>query len=137
MHSFGNGVQLGNFRLIELCCNSYARWHEIRVREDASKEVKISRAREAGASNTDNNREWADHHVLAQERDLRSYDWQAPDLLKQQQETNLLTTGCYDMDHYTKQHHSFKNEYALEDFEKERTRIQLGWSQKRTSELAK
>ncbi len=107
------------------------------MREDASKEVQISRAREAGAGNTDSNREWADHHVLAQERDLRSYDWQAPDLLKQQQETNLLTTGCHDVDHYTKQHQSFKKEYVLEDFEKERTPIQLRWFQKRTSELAK
>jgi hypothetical protein len=41
------------------------------------------------------------------------------------------------VDHNTKQDQSFKNEYALEDFEKERTPIQLRWSQKRTSELAK
>ncbi len=86
------------------------------MREDASKEVQISRAREAGAGSTDSNREWADHHVLAQERDLRSYHRQAPDLLKQQQETNLLTTGCHDVNHYTKQHQSLKNEYALEQF---------------------
>jgi hypothetical protein len=41
------------------------------------------------------------------------------------------------VDHYTKQHQSFKKEYVLEDFEKERTPIQLRWFQKRTSELAK